>query len=309
MTVTPSPDVAAALRESRPAVILVVGDVVDDIDVRPLEAVNPRIETRSEIRMTPGGSAANTAAWLGLLGTEVRFFGKAGADGVARHEAALRDAGVDPVIVADPDLPTAAIVLTEGGDADRTTYIDRGASGTLTVEDVPADLFDDVTWVHFSGYTLFDPATRPVALHLMKEARERDMGVSVDPASAGFLRQASADEFRAWTAGVDMVFPNLDEVRVLVGATGPYVDFESLTETYPHVVVKLGSMGAAYIGRDGREQAAAARVEVVDTTGAGDAFAAGFLTSWLEHGDPSKGLAAGTGAAQRCIQQSGARPE
>lgn len=289
--------------------ILVVGDVVDDIGVRPLEATNPRGDTRSEIRITPGGSAANTAAWLGFLGAQARFFGKAGADGAARHEVALRDAAVDPVIVVDPDLPTSAIVVTLGDDADRTRNVDRGASGTLTVDDVPEGLFEGVSWMHLSGYTLFDPATRPVALHLISEARERHLGVSVDPASASLLRQASADEFRAWTAGVDIAFPNLDEVRVLVGATGPYVDFESLTESYPHVVVKLGSMGAAYIGREGREQAAAARVEVVDTTGAGDAFAAGFLTSWLEHHDPNKGLNAGTGAAQRCIQQRGARPE
>ena len=89
--------------------ILVVGDVVDDISVLPLEPVTPRTDTRAQIRMSPGGSAANTAAWLGFLGADVRFVGKAGADGAVRHSMALADFGVDASIAADPVTPTATI--------------------------------------------------------------------------------------------------------------------------------------------------------------------------------------------------------
>ena len=92
--------------------ILVVGDVVDDIGVRPLGTVNAASDTESEIRMTPGGSAANVAAWLGHLGSYARFVGKAGVDGVLRHVDALTAYGVDARITADPTLPTATIVLT-----------------------------------------------------------------------------------------------------------------------------------------------------------------------------------------------------
>lgn len=288
--------------------ILLVGDVVDDIGVRPLEAVNSRSDTRAEIRLTPGGSAANTAAWLGKLGAQARFFGKVGRDGLERHRAALAGFGVDARLVVDEEVPTATIVLTLDEEADRTMYVDRAANSTLRIEDVPHDLWAGVQWLHLTGYTFFDPATREVAAALLAEARRRGIGSSVDPSSAGFLKECGAESFLAWTAGADLLIPNLDEARILVGATGPFVDFEKLAGAYRHVVVKLGSMGAAYLGDSGRDQVAAGRVEVIDTTGAGDSFAAGFLGSWVGGADPRSALAAGTAAAGRCITLRGARP-
>ncbi|MFS0883705.1 carbohydrate kinase family protein [Aeromicrobium sp. 179-A 4D2 NHS] len=288
--------------------ILVVGDVVDDIGVLPLEPVAPRSDTRAQIRMTPGGSAANTAAWLGFLGAPARFFGKVGVDGVERHGAALRDHEVDPRLVADPVLPTATIVLTLDDDADRTMYVDRAANGTLTLDDLTDDLWPDVDWLHLTGYTFFDPETRGVAIELIAEAKRRGAGVSVDPSTTAFLREVTPEAFLEWTGGADLLLPNLDEARLLVGATGPFVDFDALTRMYPHVVVTLGSMGAAYVAGPTREQVAAPRVQVIDTTGAGDAFSAGFLAAWVEQRDPRAALQGGIGAASRCVQQRGARP-
>lgn len=288
--------------------ILVVGDVVDDIGVLPLEPVAPRSDTRAQIRMTPGGSAANTAAWLGFLGADTRFFGKVGNDGIERHGGALREHQVDPRLVADPLLPTATIVLTLDDDADRTMYVDRAANGTLTIDELTEDLWQDVDWLHLTGYTFFDPQTRDVAVELIAEAKQRGAGVSVDPSTTAFLREATPEAFVDWTSGADLVLPNLDEARLLVGATGPFVDFDVLTRMYPSVVVTLGSMGAAYVAGSVREQAAAPRVQVVDTTGAGDAFTAGFLASWVADRDPHAALQGGIGAASRCVQQRGARP-
>ncbi|MFT4300032.1 MAG: sugar kinase [Aeromicrobium sp.] len=290
--------------------ILVVGDVVDDIGVLPLEPVTPHTDTRAQIRMSPGGSAANTAAWLGFLGAEVRFAGKAGADGAARHAAALADHGVDARIAGDPLTPTATLVLTLDADADRTMYVDRGANATLTPDDLPAALWEGVDWLHLSGYTFFDSGTRETALHLIAGARQRGAGVSVDPGSLAFLREAGAEAFLAWTEGVDLILPNADEARALTGSTGPFIDFDRLAEHYAHVVVTLGPTGATYLGRDEdrREQVVAPRVPVVDTTGAGDAFTAGFLVVWARGRDPRRALAGGVGAASRCVQMRGARP-
>ena len=91
--------------------ILVVGDVVDDISVQPLAEVTPASDTPATIRMAPGGSAANVAAWLGSLGVPTRFVGRVGADAVERHAAALQAHGVDVRLAADPELPTATILL------------------------------------------------------------------------------------------------------------------------------------------------------------------------------------------------------
>jgi sugar/nucleoside kinase (ribokinase family) len=271
--------------------ILVVGDLVDDIGVRPLGTVNPASDTVSEIRMTAGGSAANVAAWLGHLGADVRFVGRCGADAVQRHTAALGAYGVDARISGDPDLPTATIVLTLDDEADRTMYVDRAANTTLTAADLPADVWDEVTWLHLTGYSFFDDGVRPVVLHLVAEAKRRHVGVSVDPSSLGFLEAAGRDTVMGWVADADLVFPNEDEQRFL------QLDREG-------VVVKLGPAGASFAGH----QVAARPARVVDTTGAGDAFCAGFLREWTRQGSVDAALEAGAVAGADCVSLRGARP-
>ena len=271
--------------------ILVVGDLVDDIGVRPLGTVNPASDTVSEIRMTAGGSAANVAAWLGHLGADVRFVGRCGADGVERHRAALEAYGVDARISGDPDLPTATIVLTLDEAADRTMYVDRAANTTLTAADIPDDVWDDVTWLHLTGYSFFDDGVRPLVLDLVAEAKRREIGVSIDPSSRGFLEAVGRETVLAWLAGADLVFPNEDEQGFL--ALGG-----------DRVVLTLGAAGATF--RD--DQVAAHPAEVVDTTGAGDAFCAGFLSEWTSTSDPESALLAGAAAAASCVAARGARP-
>lgn len=271
--------------------ILVVGDLVDDIGVRPLGAVNPASDTVSEIRMSPGGSAANVAAWLGHLGSDVRFIGRCGADAVGRHTAALQAYGVDARISGDPDLPTATIVLTLDDAADRTMYVDRAANTTLTRTDIPADVWDGVTWLHLTGYSLFDDGVRPVVLELMAEARRRGIGVSVDPSSLGFLEAAGRDNMLNWTKGADLTFPNEDEHRFLATPGAG-------------VVVTRGADGASFDGHD----IGALPAEVVDTTGAGDSFCAGFLGAWTRDRDAGAALLAGARAAAVCVTIRGARP-
>lgn len=270
--------------------ILVVGDVVDDIGVRPLGTVNAASDTESEIRMTPGGSAANVAAWLGHLGSYARFVGKAGVDGVVRHVDALTAYGVDARITADPELPTATIVLTLDAAADRTMYVDRAANTTLKVSDLPADIWNEIEWLHLTGYSFFDAGVRPIVIELMAEAGRRAIGVSVDPSSLGFLQAAGRDEFLSWVDGADLLFPNEDEQRFL--------------ELKGNVVETRGPEGATF----GDQVVAAVPTEVVDTTGAGDAFCAGFLSVWTKQQDPAEALAAGAKAAAECVAARGARP-
>jgi sugar/nucleoside kinase (ribokinase family) len=272
-------------------VILVVGDLVDDIGVRPLGTVNAASDTVSEIRMTAGGSAANVAAWLGHLGAPVRFVGRCGADAVARHAAALEAYGVDARITGDPALPTATIVLTLDAAADRTMYVDRAANTTLAGEHVPDDVWDDVTWLHLTGYSFFDDGVRPVVQRLVAQARRRGAGVSIDPSSLGFLEVAGRDVVLAWLADADLVFPNEDEQGFLqLGGDG--------------VVLTLGPRGATFAGHD----VAALGADVVDTVGAGDAFAAGFLGRWVPDRDATTALRAGVEAAAGCVSVRGARP-
>ena len=135
-------------------------------------------------------------------------------------------------------------------------------------------------------------------MELLAEARRRGARVSVDPSSVAFLRAAGGADFLGWIDGADVIFPNLDEARVLVGSTGPQIDLDALAARFPHVVVTLGSMGAAYLGGTERAQITAPRIDVVDTTGAGDAFAAGFLARWVDGATPEEALDGGRAAAE-----------
>lgn len=280
--------------------VLVVGDLVDDVVVRPLTRVTRASDTNAEIRRSEGGSAANVAAWLGQLGTDVRFVGRAGLDGAKRHAAALAAYGVDARISADPDLPTATLVALLDPDAERTMYVDRAANATLSEDDLPDDVLDGVTWVHVTGYSLFDDRVRPAVLGLVERARARGCRWSVDPSSVAFLR--GCPDFLSWVVDADLLLPNEDEARQLTGLT-PVEATASLP--FAEVVVKLGAEGAL---SSAGSRIAALPASVVDTTGAGDAFAAGFLRVRVEGGGTDEALASGAAAAARAVTKLGARP-
>jgi sugar/nucleoside kinase (ribokinase family) len=265
-------------------VILVVGDVIDDVVVRPLEPVAPGADTRSEIVPRPGGSGANTAAWLGALGAAVRFVGRVGAADVDRHAAALAADGVDARLAGDPDAPTGSIVVLAH---DRTMFTARGANATLCAADLPPELLEGVRWIHVSGYALFEPGSRHAVLAFVRGA---GLPWSVDPASASWLRGA---DFLSWTAGAALCLANEDEATVLGGG---------LAAAYPEVVVKRGAAGATLLGG---ASVPAAATDVVDLTGAGDAFAAGFLAA-RQRGEDRLALAVATAA--RAVAVTGGRP-
>ena len=135
------------------------------------------------------------------------------------------------------------------------------------------------------------------------------MTVSVDPSSAALLAAVGAARFLGWTRGADLLLANEDEAAVLSGAADPHQAAAQLGDTYREVVVKLGADGALWQQGFITASAPAERgVTVVDTTGAGDAFGAGFLASWLLHPEPESALAAGNRLAARAVGTVGARP-
>jgi sugar/nucleoside kinase (ribokinase family) len=271
--------------------ILVVGDVIDDLVVRPLGPPAARTDTPAQIAERPGGSGANTAAWLGALGAPVRFVGRVGQADVRRHARELERFGVEAHLAADPDLPTGRIVILAH---DRSMFTDRGAGAALGADDLPDGLLDGVTHVHVSGYALVLERPRRAVLDLVERA-----GVpwSVDPASAAFVRDTP---FLRWTAGATVCLPNEDEANVL-GA--------GLLEPYELVALKRGPRGARLLRRDGPPlDVGAAPVDVVDLTGAGDAFAAGFLAARLRGDDDATCLALGVDTAAQAVQRVGGRP-
>lgn len=186
--------------------ILVVGDVMDDLVVRPLGPLTARSDTPAQTERHPGGSGANTAAWLGALGADVRFAGRVGAADLRRHTRALETCGVDARLAGDAKTPTGSIVVLAH---DRSMFTDRGANVALGRDDLPDALLEGVDHVHVSGYALLEPGPRDAILDFVARA-----GVpwSVDPASSAFVGDTP---FLEWTAGAGVCFPNEDEAEVL----------------------------------------------------------------------------------------------
>jgi sugar/nucleoside kinase (ribokinase family) len=288
--------------------VLIVGDVIDDIVVTPLGNVTRDSDTTSHIRATPGGSAANQAAWLAVSGVKVRFVARVGAADVSRHRLELSAFGVDAELIADPDAPTGTIVVMLDADSGRTMYTDRGANQRLGSNDLPPSLLDHVDALHVNGYSLFTEEPRAAVLSLIEEARRRRIVVTADPSSSAYLEELGASTFLSCTRGAAVCLPNLDEGRVLSGETEPRDVLDSLRVHYPVVALKLGSGGVLVGEGDVVELVPPLASSVVDPTGAGDAFCAGFLTSWLDGNSAVDAALAGSLLAARAVATQGGRP-
>ncbi|MEU6209735.1 PfkB family carbohydrate kinase [Streptomyces sp. NPDC047023] len=293
--------------------LLVVGDVVTDVVAMHPEPIVPATDTTARIRTLPGGAGANAACWAARTGSaEVRLLARVGTESARWHERALVDAGVRPRLVIDPEEPTGTVVALVDGAAERTFLTDSGASLRLSPADWAPSLLDGAAHLHLSGYLYFADRSRELAVVALREARARGVPVSVDPASAGFLAGLGPERFMEAAAGAQVLLPNADEARLLAGlpqSSGVARAAVALSRRVPLVVVTLGGEGAL-IAEGGRitAEVAAHPVEAVDSTGAGDAFAGGFLAARLEGAGPAEAARRGCRAAAEAVTRPGARP-
>jgi sugar/nucleoside kinase (ribokinase family) len=262
---------------------------------------------RAQIDVRAGGSGANQAAWLAGLGIQVEFIGRVGDDPFGRSNTDdLSKRGVELYVALDTAHSTGTVLVLVDHDGERTMLTDRGASRHML--DVPEHLFAPGKHFHLSGYVLLDEPSRPAALHALHLARRAGMSISVDPVAGTLIEEAGAERFLAWTHGVDLCVPNLDEARALVGDGQPEEVVARLCTHYREVALKLGADGALWQRRgEPALHLPALEVAVVDTTGAGDAFCAGFLSQWLRAAAPHDALASGIQAGAKAVTQVGAR--
>jgi sugar/nucleoside kinase (ribokinase family) len=298
-----------------PGRVVVVGDVVTDVLAVYSGPLAEGSDTAARVRIGGGGSAANTAAWLAGLGIPVDLVGVVGADpaGDARL-AELAAAGVGLTYVRRTgEAPTGTVIVLAHAQ-ERSMLSDRGANGLLSVSDVESCLAAGPAHLHLSGYTLLDERTARAGRHALATAARSGWSTSVDAASAAPLRQVGGDAFLDWVRGADLLLANLDEARALLPAgsadAGARELAERLSHTVRHAVVKVGGSGAVWASRDGATVAVPAVpvADPVDPTGAGDAFAAGLLSSWLAGEDPGAALARGVGLGARAVTVVGGRP-
>ncbi|WP_028058652.1 carbohydrate kinase family protein [Candidatus Solirubrobacter pratensis] len=271
--------------------VVVVGDLMADVVTAHDGPIATGSDTPARITLRPGGSAANVAAWLARVGADVTLIGRVGTDAAA--DVALGGLrGVDLRIARDADRPTGTCVVLVAPGGERTMLPDPGANDALSPNDLPDDAFTGGI-LHVSGYALLRHGPRAAALTAIDRAREAGMKVSVDPASAAPL--ANDPIFLDRITPIDLLLPNEDEAAVL-----------GRQLKVPEVVITRGGRGATWTNGFESVDARAVPAEVVDTTGAGDAFAAGFLSAWP--GPPEQALAAGAKLAAEAVQQPGGRP-
>ena len=290
--------------------MIIVGDLVTDVLVADVGAIEAGSDTSASIRIGGGGQAANTAAWLAHGAHSVTLVAAVGDDPAGRERIAeLTAVGVRCAVRAHPGATTGTVVVLAGPD-ERTMITDRGASLLLTPADVTAAVTTaDATHLHLSGYLLLHDRTRPAGLAALAAARRRDLTISVDAASAAPLRTVRAELFLHWVRDVDVLLCNADEALVLAGPGPPAEQAGRLTAYVGNAVVKQGAAGAVWRDRDGGVWSwRSDRVPVKDPTGAGDAFAAGLLAAWCAGAGPRAALAAGCAFGAAAVTRVGARP-
>ena len=294
-----------------PPRVVVVGDVTTDI-VAVLEApLAFGSDTPGTVQTLPGGQGANTAAWLAWLGRQVTLVGAVGDDdaGQARLRE-LASAGVVCAVRRCPGVATGTVLVLSGAQ-DRTMVSQRGANLHLDGHDVTEALAasTDARHLHLSGYPLLDGPSRSGGLTALAEARRRGLTTSVDAASAQPLRQAGPDRFLAWVAEVDILLANADEAAVLTGTADPGEAARHLARIARNSVVKLGRDGAVWCdGNTVLHHAEAPAAPVVDSTGAGDAFAAGLVSAWVDGSPPGAALRHGCELGSMSVTMVGGRP-
>ena len=293
--------------------IVVVGDLMVDVVAALPGPLAHGSDTPARISHSQGGSGANVAAWLAAAGADAAFAGRAGADPLGDAAVAAL-AGVTLAVERDPERPTGTCIVLVHPGGERTMIPDAGANDALELAELPSG-----EHLHLTGYGLLREGSRPAFVRALALARERGMTVSVDPSSAAPL--AAAPEFLEWVAGAGLLLPNADEARVLTGEADPERAARALarrvrscsasgrtTADSMQVVVTLGAGGALWSDGERVLRAPAVATECVDTTGAGDAFAAGLLAARADGAEPPEQLAAGCALAARAVAVRGARP-
>jgi sugar/nucleoside kinase (ribokinase family) len=259
-----------------------------------------------------GGSAANTAAWLTRVGESTTFIGAIGDDAAGQQQAeSLHRLGVDVRFRVDRTRPTGTCLVLVAPTGERTMVPDPGANLALLEHDVPADEFRPGDHLHVSGYALLRDS-RDAAVHALRSADAAGLTVSVGAASAAPLETLGAESFLAMLPGSALLFANEKEAGVLAGRDGTATDLaRHLAVSGREVVVTAGSGDAAWSNGEATASMAAEPLDrpELDTTGAGDAFAAGFLAARARDAVPEVCLRDGHALAAAACRTTGGRPE
>jgi sugar/nucleoside kinase (ribokinase family) len=296
--------------------ICVLGDAHLDVVVRISGPLSEETDTPATSYCGVGGQAANVAAWVTALGGHSRLIAARGTDLAAELVSAeLARRGVEavgPVVTGN----TGVVVSLSDGGRQRSMLTDRGVGTALAAGDVRPDWLNGCEWLHLSGYALAHEPMRTAAVAVAHAATRRSVRLAVDLSSTAMIESYGVASFRELIASIrpDVIFGNEAEAALLGGVFNDGLldhwplDRGPLSHGRPNhgrpnhgrlnhgeLIVKLGAEGVRVAGK----HFPAVPTVPVDSTGAGDAFAAGYLLGGIE---------LGLAAAARAVAKMGAMP-
>lgn len=243
---------------------------VDSDDIEHMLSV-----TSNETRVVPGGSACNTAIGVSRLGGQARFVGKCGMDAMGNfYRTNLKANHVEPMLFKSSS-PTGRVLSIITPDAQRTMFTFLGAASKIQPDEITKDFFNNAAIVHIEGYLLFN---EDLILAALTAAKEAGACISLDLASFTVVEEAKPFLDKIVKAFVDILIANEDEALAFTGYSDEDKALACLAKNVDIGILKLGERGS-YISQFGKR----VRIDplgtgvAIDTTGAGDLWASGFL--------------------------------
>ncbi len=288
--------------------ILCIGDIALDVIVLIGSDINYGSDTPSKISTHGGGAAANTAAWLAHSGAQVYLCARVGDDVAGRSVLAeLDQLGISHSMNPIKELATGVVVVLVDKTGERTMFPDSGANSGLSERDLPP--LDEVTVAHLSGYSLFNPLSTDGVVKIIERLKSKNIPIFFDPASIGTMSIFGIEKVKQYLPLMDGLFLNEEEAIFITGKTNVESALDELTGQIPLVVIKQGSRGSTAKSRGGEiVQLPALELTILDSTGAGDSFAAGFILEWIATHDLATSLRQAIAMASLCVVTIGGRP-
>ena len=256
--------------------VTVIGEAFIDV-IAPAWSINRGETYHREIKFFVGG-LANVAIEISKMGEETKFVGKVGKDPFGMFlRQTLKQYGVKDIVFVDHVLPTGLCISLVYEDGERTMIANRGANDNLSIEEIESCINEirSSRIAYFSGYSLQQGKTRETVLKCIKDCREHGVEVYFNPGAPNLIRKEFREIIRDF---VDVLILNEDEARKLTEKES----FRELNELVNLAVVTRGKYGCILIKNGKVVDVKTKEINVQNTTGAGDAFSAGFIVGRLK---------------------------
>ena len=281
-------------------------DIVAQIPTSPHD-LHLGNDTTTVISTHGGGAGGNVASWLAVLGNDVTMVGRIGDDAAGAAITTEFDAlGVSYGDIVKEGLHTGVVICLVDPSCERTMLADNGANAGLSIDDLPA--LDGVNAIYITGYAPLAPLSRIGVLEMVRVINTRDIPIFFDPATVGGMKDVPIDEIISWCGLMNTLIMNEEEAIYLSGSSDLEAALEFFLEYAQRAIIKRGSQGAIGLERGGKFISIGTHAtQVVDTTGAGDSFAAGFIDAITSGSNFAQAIERASAVAAHCVAIVGAR--